>query len=254
MRGAANGERMATMMRPRTAHERKLVLQTMRHVVDGLSRALSGDVEVVLHDVTKPKGSVVAIANGSITGRKPGSSIISGPFDDLGLSKLLSNEGGAPGEACTIVSDYRSRAPNGNQLESTSMIFRDHRGRAYAALCVNADRSKLRHIQSILSELLSGTQEPVTAADTNSAPRIETVVQDIVDDAVKASGKPVSVMTKDDKMEAVDQMRKRGIFLIRSSVDLVAKGLGVSRFTIYNYLDELKRSAVPEPGDRVASR
>jgi len=46
-------------------------------------------------------------------------------------------------------------------------------------------------------------------------------------------------------MLAVDQMRQRGIFLIRSSVDMVAKGLGVSRFTIYNYLDELKRSAVP---------
>jgi predicted transcriptional regulator YheO len=237
---------MAATLRPRTAHERKLIIETMRHVVEGLERALTSDVEVVLHDVTKPKSSVVAIANGSITGRTVGSAIISGPFDDLGLSKLLSNEGGTPGEACTIVPDYRTRARNGNELESTSMIFRDHRGRAYAALCVNADRSKLRHVQSILSDLLGEGRETAAATAGETAPRVETVVQDIVDEAIRASGKPVSIMTKDDKMEAVNQMRERGIFLIRSSVDMVAKGLGVSRFTIYNYLDELKQSAIPD--------
>jgi predicted transcriptional regulator YheO len=247
--------KVAGMMRPRNARERKLVLETMRHVVEGLERALTSDVEVVLHDVTKPKSSVVAIANGTITGRRVGSAIISGPFDDLGLSKLLSSEGGAPGEACTIVTDYRTRAGNGNELESTSMLFRDERGRAYAALCVNADRSKLRHVHSILSDLLGEAREPVASAGTEAAPRVETVVQDIVDEAIRASGKPVSIMTKDDKMLAVDQMRQRGIFLIRSSVDMVAKGLGVSRFTIYNYLDELKRSAVPVlRRDSVAAR
>ena len=234
---------MAAMMRPRNARERKLVLETMRHVVEGLERALTSDVEVVLHDVTKPKSSVVAIANGSITGRTVGSAIISGPFDDLGLSKLLSSEGGAPGEACTIVTDYRTRARNGNELESTSMLFRDDRGGAYAALCINADRSKLRHIHSILKDLLGEARESIAGANAKTAPRVETVVQDIVDEAIRGSGKPVSIMTKDDKMAAVDQMHRRGIFLIRSSVDMVAKGLGVSRFTIYNYLDELKRSA-----------
>jgi predicted transcriptional regulator YheO len=238
---------MAAMMRPRNARERRLVLETMRHVVEGLERALTSDVEIVLHDVTKPKSSVVAIANGSITGRTIGSAIISGPFDDLGLSKLLSSEGGAPGEACTIVTDYRTRARNGNELESTSMLFRDDRGGAYAALCVNADRSKLRHMQSILSDLMGEAREPIAGANAEAAPRVETVVQDIVDEAIRGRGKPVSIMTKDDKMAAVDQMHRRGIFLIRSSVDMVAKGLGVSRFTIYNYLDELKRSA---PRDR----
>jgi predicted transcriptional regulator YheO len=51
-------------------------------------------------------------------------------------------------------------------------------------------------------------------------------------------------MTQADKKEAVRHMSRRGLFLIRSSVDMVAANLGVSRFTIYNYLDELKR--VPE--------
>src|SRR4051794_26909708 len=111
------------MMRPKTPRERKLVIETLHHIVDGFGRALGRDVEIVLHDITRPSHSVVAIANGEITGRSIGSSIISGPSDDLGLSKLLSSGGGVPGEACTIVADYRTRAANGNQLDSTSMIF-----------------------------------------------------------------------------------------------------------------------------------
>lgn len=56
-------------------------------------------------------------------------------------------------------------------------------------------------------------------------------------------------------MASVDQMHRRAIVLIRSSVDMVAKGLGVSRFTIYNYLDELKRSATRDARrDHVAVR
>jgi predicted transcriptional regulator YheO len=231
------------MMRPKTARERELVIQTLHHVVEGFARALGRDVEIVLHDIRKPSNSVVAIANGEITGRTVGSSIISGPFDDLGLSRLMSAEGGTAKEPCTIVADYRTRAANGNQLDSTSMIFRGADGIAYAAICVNADTSKLRHIQSILSDLLGEAHEPVTTASPAMAPDVETLVQSIVDDAINACGRPVSIMTKDDKMEAVDRMRRRGIFLIRSSADLVARGLGVSRFTIYNYLEELKETA-----------
>ena len=77
------------MISPKTKRERELVLQTLRHVVEELGSALSGNVEVVLHDLSKPGSSVTAIANGQITGRTVGSAIISGPFDDLGLKKLL---------------------------------------------------------------------------------------------------------------------------------------------------------------------
>jgi predicted transcriptional regulator YheO len=241
------------MMRPKSARERKLVMATLQHVVEGLARALGSEVEIVLHDITRPSRSVVAIANGEITGRTIGSSIISGPADDLGLSKLLAGDGGASRQACTIVADYRTRAANGNPLESTSMIFRDAQGEAFCALCINTDRSKLRHIQSLLGEVLGDVRERARTAGPATAPDIETLVQTIVDDAIGARGKPVSIMTKDDKMEAVDQMRRRGIFLIRSSADLVARGLGVSRFTIYNYLEELKQSDRASPASNKVS-
>lgn len=217
-------------------------MQTLSYVVKGLARALGGNVEVVLHDLSKPGSSVIAIANGQITGRTVGSAIISGPFDDLGLKKLLSGDDAAAGETHTIVSGYRTRARGGHELDSTSVILRDGSGVAYAALCVNADQSKLRQAQELLGDLLPQTQED--AGNQTDLPSIDSLVQEIIEDGIRATGKLVSAMTKDDKMEAVSHMNRRGLFLIRSSVDMVATNLGVSRFTIYNYLDELKR--VPE--------
>jgi predicted transcriptional regulator YheO len=229
------------MITPETPRERELVLQTLRYVVEGLAKALSGNVEVVLHDLSKPGSSVTAIANGHITGRTVGSAIISGPFDDLGLKKLLSGDGSAPGETYTIVSGYRTRARSGHELDSTSLILRDREGEAYAALCVNVDQSRLRQVHELLGDLLARDRQD-DAGDASDPPSVDSLVQEIIEDGIRATGKSVAAMTKDDKMEAVSHMSRRGLFLIRSSVDLVAANLGVSRFTIYNYLDELKRT------------
>jgi predicted transcriptional regulator YheO len=230
------------MIYPRTPRERRLILQTLGHVVEGLARALGGNVEVVLHDLSKPGSSVAAIANGQITGRTVGSAIISGPFDDLGLKKLIAGDGRARGETHSIVSGYRTRARNGHELDSTSLLLRDDSGRAYAALCVNVDQSQLRQAQDLLAGLLVQDRDPGTA-DMSEPPSIDSLVQEIIEDGIRASGKPVAAMTKDDKKQALCHMSRRGLFLIRSSVDIVAGKLGVSRFTIYNYLDELKRGS-----------
>jgi len=38
----------------------------------------------------------------------------------------------------------------------------------------------------------------------------------------------------------VFELYKRGVFNVRGVIDLVAKELGISRYTIYNYLREAK--------------
>ncbi|MBB5154825.1 helix-turn-helix domain-containing protein [Saccharopolyspora phatthalungensis] len=40
-----------------------------------------------------------------------------------------------------------------------------------------------------------------------------------------------------DKQRAVRLLEERGAFTLRKSVETVAKALGVSRFTVYNYLN-----------------
>ena len=44
-------------------------------------------------------------------------------------------------------------------------------------------------------------------------------------------------LPRSDKQRAVRLLEERGAFTLRKSVEAVAKALGVSRFTVYNYLN-----------------
>ena len=47
-------------------------------------------------------------------------------------------------------------------------------------------------------------------------------------------------LTKDEKVQIVNKLDRQGAFLIKGAIDYVAKVLCVSRYTIYNYLDEIR--------------
>ena len=50
-------------------------------------------------------------------------------------------------------------------------------------------------------------------------------------------GGPLAELTREDKQRAVKLLNDRGAFRLRKSVEQVAEVLGVSRFTVYNYLN-----------------
>ncbi len=50
-------------------------------------------------------------------------------------------------------------------------------------------------------------------------------------------GRPCAEMDRSQKQDAVALLNERGAFTLRKSVEDVAEALGVSRFTVYNYLE-----------------
>ena len=52
-----------------------------------------------------------------------------------------------------------------------------------------------------------------------------------------AIGRPLEEMTRAEKRQLVRFLDERGAFALRKAVEQVADSLGVSRFTVYNYLD-----------------
>jgi hypothetical protein len=50
-------------------------------------------------------------------------------------------------------------------------------------------------------------------------------------------GGPLARLSREDKQKAVRLLEERGAFQLRRSVEEVADALGVSRFTVYNYLN-----------------
>ena len=52
-------------------------------------------------------------------------------------------------------------------------------------------------------------------------------------------GAPLSELSRADKQAAVRMLDERGAFLLRKAVEAVGEIMGVSRITIYNYLNAI---------------
>ncbi|HET9382715.1 MAG TPA: helix-turn-helix domain-containing protein [Streptomyces sp.] len=55
-------------------------------------------------------------------------------------------------------------------------------------------------------------------------------------------GRPLADLDRKAKQEVVRSLEARGAFTVRHGVETVANALGVSRFTVYNYLNREKQS------------
>lgn len=204
-----------------------------------IARAIAGvtghNCEVVVHDLAKPEASIVEIARGHVTGRVAGGPILGGPLEDQGLDLL--REGA--GDSCAV--GYRTRTKDGKELKSSSVVFRDKTGKPMAALCINLDLTDYL----VLQELARGVLE---TGDTGQEPggqsaagvAVADVLARTIADCVQALGKPVVLMDKADKVRAVELMFHRGVFLLKGAVEAAAECLGVSRYTLYGYLNEVK--------------
>ena len=60
---------------------------------------------------------------------------------------------------------------------------------------------------------------------------------DLMQQGVALIGKPVALMTKEDKIQVVRYLNDAGAFLITKSGDKVANLLNISKFTLYSYMD-----------------
>jgi hypothetical protein len=68
-------------------------------------------------------------------------------------------------------------------------------------------------------------------------PHVESTIDRLIGLAEATLGKQVADMDRTEKQHTVRFLDERGAFLIRKAVEDVADRLGVTRFTIYNYLD-----------------
>lgn len=215
----------------RAAAERATILRTLTALLEPLASAIPGDTEVVLHDLGLLPNSIVAVA-GTLTGREVG-----GPATNPLLQAA---------ESGTFVSThgYLSRHSDGRELRSSTTILRDSHGVPVAALCINGDATSWRMIADLALSMLPAP--PATAPSTEPPPdgeqfvrTVDELAQHLLTRAIHAQGVPTDLMHKRHKLAVVHDLKKQGFFTLREAAELAAEALGVSRFTIYNYLNEI---------------
>ncbi|MDG9702346.1 helix-turn-helix domain-containing protein [Streptomyces sp. DH37] len=68
-------------------------------------------------------------------------------------------------------------------------------------------------------------------------PHLADSLDRILDDLRRRYGMPLSELDRRTKQAVVRRLEQRGAFSVRHGVETVAGALGVSRFTVYNYLN-----------------
>ena len=85
--------------------------------------------------------------------------------------------------------------------------------------------------------------EGVTIAGVR-LPALHGALDRIIDGVERELGARLSQLSRNEKQTAIRLLDERGAFTVRRAVEDVADAMGVSRITVYNYLNTLHRSYV----------
>ena len=210
---------------------RETELGMLKQIAAAIAAHFGSSCEVVIHELSdkSAESSIVAIENGHVTGRRVGD----GPSHVV-LEQLGHSNDGSEDHLC-----YLTRTPNGKILKSSSVYIHDETGKVSAILGINFDISALQLLESSLHEIISADVH-----EHREPERITLNVSDLLEDLIRQAdelvGKPPALMTKDDKVRAIRYLSKSGAMMITKSGDKIAKHFGISKYTLYSYLDNGK--------------
>lgn len=203
-------------------------LEALRRIAKGIAAQFGSNCEVVIHEVSErsTSQSIVAIENGHVTGRSPGD----------GPSQVVLEQLGKDAKCPEDHLSYLTKTPDGKLLKSTSVYIPDSSGKVAAIFGVNFDISTLAMAEQALASLTS-TMSPEQDAPARITRNVNDLLDDLIEQSDRLIGKPVALMTKDDKVRAIQFLNDHGALLITKSGDKIANHFGISKYTLYSYLD-----------------
>lgn len=212
-------------------HNIQRELPFLKSLLKALAAQFGDRCEVVLHDLTKGyESTIVAIENGHITGRKVGD-----PGSNLGLEVLRGTV--KDGDRY----NYVTQTKDGKMLRSTSIYLKNEEGQVIGALCINFDLSEFLAAENTLRyftrDLFAQEVKEAFVSDVNE------LLDFLLQESQQEIGKPVSMMTKEDKRKAIGFLDKKGAFLVKKSGDKVCQFFGISKYTLYNLLEEVRKGS-----------
>lgn len=206
-------------------------LEALKQIAAGVAAQFGDKCEVVIHDVGSghPEHTIVHIENGHVSGRKVGDGA-----SQVVLDQLNSQNDHPKDHLC-----YLTRTPDGKILKSSSLYIRNSRGNVTSIFSINYDITNIMMMHQELGEFMSTRDKE--QAEPEKIINVNNVLDELIEQSVQQVGKPVALMNKDDKVRAIRFLNDSGAFLVTKSTDKVAKYFGISKYTLYSYIDANKQ-------------
>ncbi|WP_408011272.1 transcriptional regulator [Pseudalkalibacillus sp. A8] len=200
-----------------------------------LVKQFGSNLEVVIHDLTQPHQSVVAII-GNVTDRE-----LYAPTTNYVL-KLLKN----PGEESNV---YKTTTMDGKELKSSTTIIKDDNNFIVGCFCINFLIEGFSSTIKTLTELFLSPEEKEETTHNYEKfnNTIHDVVNSILEEVIEDRNANFDKISREQKIDIIRELNERGLFLVKGAVEIIAEKFGTSKYTIYNYLDKVKDSKLSNP-------
>lgn len=203
------------------------MLAFLKNEAKGIAAMFGPNCETLVHDMTRHGHPILAIYNGTVTGR------------DVGSTADIFGDIGDYDETVYEKKDYINQlvlTRDGRAIKSSTFnIVGDD---FHFALGINMDITNMVRAQQMLSEMTatSGELQQTLMQDSRSQ------LEELLRECVSAVGKAPADMKKTDRMRIIRMLYKRRAFTYQKSVAIVSEQLGVSRYTVYKYMHELEEA------------
>ena len=200
--------------------DKEAMLVLLTGLAKGIAQTFGTNCETLIQDLSVRTHPILAIFNGHVTHREVGSTedVFGSKKDELD-PKLLQRD-------WVNMMVIRGR----QKIKSSTMIVR---GEDYClGLGINMDITRSVAYAEYLSEQLSIDNFLESAFDSAKERRLE----EIFESCVQEIGVEPEKMKKKERMELVRLLQRQHAFDYQKSVPYISEKLGVSRYTVYNYL------------------
>lgn len=213
-------------------------LDYLTQIAHGVAVHFGTSCEVVIHDLTKEnvESSILYIENGHVSNRHKGD----GPS---GIVLRTKNHGA---DALEDRLAYLTKTEDGRILKSSTMYIRGENNEIQYIFSINYDITGLISMSGALKSLIetAPTEEKQPSKITHN---VNDLLDELIEQSVALVGKPVALMTKDEKISAIQFLNDSGAFLVTKSGDKISSYFDISKFTLYSYIDAAKQMSANDP-------
>ena len=204
-------------------------LALLNQMAHGIAVQYGSNTEVVIHDLSdREEDPVVAyIENGHVTHRSAGD----------GPSPVVMAARNKTRDQLPDHLGFTTRTADGKILKSSTIYLWGEDGQVDYILSINSDITVLMAAENAIHTLTSSGQAANPIPD-KAPTNVNQLLEDLIAQSVALVGKPVPLMTKEDKVKAIRFLNHSGALLITKSGAKISQFFGISKYTLYSYLEE----------------
>lgn len=198
-------------------------------LAEGISKMFGKNCETVIHEL-RDDGEVwsIAIFNGHVSGRTANTTmgIFGRPIgmEEFNLERMKEDN-----------LNQLVIHPSGKMIKSSTFFLS---GEDYQfALGINYDITLMEQMKSMLADFTAISGDLFSSLSSGEG---DLHLGNIFEACLDAVNVPVAKMKKEERKAMVRLLKERNFFNLQKSVPYAAERLGVSKYTVYKYINEIE--------------